>query len=103
MKLYIERPYLLSLVDRFPELDGLLDQLRFGARAEASFQRFTLTQLEFLSSLYNRAGSEMTLQAAQINTLTKALSKDNKRYRESELESLVPDLIGYLLNEGIRG
>ena len=52
MKLYIEKPYLESLVQRFPDLDSLLEQLKFGHRVETSFTRFTIDQLDFLSDLY---------------------------------------------------
>lgn len=44
----------------------------------------------------------MILHAAQIRTLTQAIGTDNPRYVEGQLESIILDLISYLLLGGER-
>ena len=103
MKLYIDKPYLESLVQRFPDLDSLLEQLKFGHRVETPFTRFTIDQLDFLSQLYQNSSSHMAGHAAQIKTLTQALSRHSETFAEGQLESLIPMLVNYLLEDGIKG
>ena len=45
----------------------------------------------------------MTLHVEQIKTLTQAIGTDNPRYAEGQLESIIPDLISYLLQGGLEG
>ncbi|MBA53447.1 MAG: AAA family ATPase [Pseudomonadales bacterium] len=103
MKLYIDKPYLESLVQRFPDLDSLLEQLKFGHRVETSFTRFTIDQLDFLSQLYQQSSSHMAGHAAQIKTLTQALSRHSETFAEGQLETIIPNLVNYLLEDGIKG
>lgn len=103
MKLYIDRPFLVPLVERFPDLDTLMEQLKFGHRVETSFSRFTVEQLDFLGDLYQKSPAGMTGHAAQIKTLTRALSYQSERFEEGDLEALIPGLVNYMLDDGIKG
>ncbi|MEE2731032.1 MAG: ATP-binding protein [Pseudomonadota bacterium] len=103
MKLYIDKPYLEPLVKRFPDLDSLLEQLKFGHRVETSFNRFTLDQLDFLAQLYLDSADSKPGYAAQLQTLTQALRLRLAPFGEGQLESLLPALVDYLLTDGLRG
>lgn len=52
MKLQLDRPDVLAPTQRFPELDGLQEQLRFGHRIEIRSRALPLDALEFLARLY---------------------------------------------------
>ena len=88
MKLQIERQYVEALVDEFPTLSALKDQLRFGNKAEIAFRKLNSTELSFLKDLYEKAGPDMQGQAAQISTLQKAMNEDTFRFSEDDLEQL---------------
>lgn len=103
MKLHIERAYVEAMVEQFPDLLVLKDQLRFGQRAEVTFNQLSHHQLAFLQDLYVQAGTDMQARAAQIATLQKALNDEGPRYTADDLESLLSDIAEYLVNEGIRG
>ncbi|RLT93275.1 AAA family ATPase [Ketobacter sp.] len=103
MKLYIDRPYLEPLVKRFPDLDSLLEQLKFGHRVETSFNRFSLDQLDYLAQLYVESADSKPGYAAQLLTLTQALRLRLAPFAEGQLESLLPALVDYLLMDGVRG
>lgn len=103
MKLQIEKPYALELAEQFSELNSLLDQLKFGSRIEVPFYDLSHQQLEYLGNLYSHAGSAMEGRAAQIRTLTNALQYPGHRYGEGDLENLVPDVVEFLIQDGIRG
>ncbi|MDP3934158.1 MAG: AAA family ATPase, partial [Methylococcaceae bacterium] len=67
MKLQIERKYVEAMVDEFPGLAALKDQLRFGNKAEVPFKDLSNTELSFLQVLYKQAGTEMQGRAAQLS------------------------------------
>lgn len=103
MKLQIEQPYVTALVDQFPTLASLSDQLRFGNRAEVGIEQLSLNELAFLHNLYQEAGPKMQARAAQIATLQRALNDDGERFDADHLEALVPAIADYLIHNAIRG
>ena len=103
MKIQIEKNFAEELVQQFAELANLLEQLKLGTRIEVPFYELTTEQLGFLGNIYSNAGPAMKSRAAQIRTLESALGYTGPRYREGELESLVADVIEFLLQDGIRG
>jgi len=103
MKLQIERQYVEALVDEFPALSALKDQLRFGNKAEIAFRKLSPTELCFLKDLYEKAGPGMQGHAAQISTLQKAMNEDTFRFSEDDLEQLLPACARYFINNAIRG
>lgn len=103
MKLQIERQHVEALVSEFPDLGSLREQLKFGSKAELPFQQLSADQLGFLHKLYAAGGVAMQGRAAQIATLRRAVNDESKRYQEGELERLVPDMIEFLVRDGIRG
>jgi hypothetical protein len=103
MKLLIERTYVNELIQEFPHLESLQDQLRFGNKAEISFDQLSRDELAYLGNLYEMAGPLMQGRAAQILTLQKALNDDEIRYTVDDLESLVSAIAQYLITNAIRG
>jgi hypothetical protein len=103
VKLQIERTYVEELVQAFPHLEPLQDQLRFGNKAEVPFDQFSRAELAFLGNLYEQAGPLMQGRAAQILTLQKALNDDEVRYTADDLEALVSAIARYLIDDAIRG
>ena len=103
MKLQIERGYVEALINAFPDLNHLQEQLKFGNKAEVPFQQLSSLQLGFLHDLYAAGGSAMQGRAAQLATLQCVVNDDSKRYQAGELERLVPDFTAFLLKDGIRG
>ena len=103
MKLQIERKYVDAMVNEFPGLSGLKDQLRFGNKAEVPFKQLSNTELSFLQILYKNAGAEMQGHAAQLSTLQKAMNDDKVRFEEDDLEMLLPACARYLINDAVRG
>ncbi|RTL25724.1 MAG: AAA family ATPase [Rhodocyclaceae bacterium] len=103
MKLQLERPFVEALVQAHPRLSWLLEQMRFGNRAEVSFLQMEHDELHFLEVLFEGAGPEMRTRAAQISTLRKALAGDGMRFESEDLELLVPAIARYLADDAIRG
>lgn len=103
MKLQIDQPYVNALLDQFPELDVLRDQLRFGNHAHVVFDQLSGSQLAYLQNLYVQAGPDMQGHAAQLSTLQKALNDEGQRFDADDLELLMPAIAEYLLQDGIRG
>lgn len=104
MKFHLERPYVEALVSRFSELNFLMDQLKFGSRAEVPFQKFSAEQMGYLKQLYDDAGPHMQGRSAQIATLQTALSHPaSERFNKGDLEKLVPAVTGFLTEGAIRG
>lgn len=103
MNLQIERGYVELMVNEFPELSLLSEQLKFGNRAEVPFQRLSSQQLGYLRNLYEDAGPRMAGQAAQLANLEDAVNDPGVRYSEDDLEQLVPDIAEFLLKDAIRG
>lgn len=103
MKLQIERPHAEALVDAYPDLAALRDQLKLGARAEIPFYALNAPQLNFLRQRYEAAGPRMAGRAAQLLTLEAALNDSGERYGEDDLERLVPAIMEFLLHNALRG
>lgn len=103
MKLQIERTYVEAMLTEFPELDFLSEQLKFGNKAEVSFNLLSEQQLDYLRGLYEQAGSAMQGKTAQLFTLQKALMGGGERYKEGDLELLVPAIAEFLINNAQRG
>ncbi|MGB0713810.1 MAG: AAA family ATPase [Gammaproteobacteria bacterium] len=103
MQLHLERTHALSLMERFPALESLGEQLRFGNRVDIGFTQLDPDQLAFLAELYRQAGPDHQARAAQVLTLHQALDEPRKRFQDHELEQVLPELIDYLVEGGIRG
>jgi hypothetical protein len=103
MNLQIEKVHVDALVDQFPDLTGLKDQLKLGSRAEVPFYNFTAEQLRFLRERYEAAGTRMAGRAAQLATFEAAVNDSGRRYTEDDLERVLPDLMAFLLENAIRG
>ncbi|QSA99236.1 ATP-binding protein [Methylococcus sp. EFPC2] len=103
MKLQIERPYIEAMVEAFPALAPLKDQLRFGNKVEVAFAQLGNAEVAFLRNLYEEAGPDMRLRAAELSTLQKALNDDGIRFEGNDLEMLVPAIARYLAADAIRG
>ncbi|WP_221798930.1 AAA family ATPase [Oceanobacter mangrovi] len=96
MKFVIDKPFVDSLVAEFAELAFLAEQLKFGPRAEVPFQQLAQQHIEHLYQLYLAAGESHRSQSALVATLLQALTDGQKVYAKEDLESMVPDLLGYL-------
>lgn len=103
MKLLIERPYVKAMVNAYPDLSSLEDQLRLGNKAEIPFYELSSSQLGFLKNLYEEADGNMQGYAAQIGTLQLALNDDGPRFSADDLEKLLPEITDFLLKDVIRG
>jgi len=103
MNLQIDKVHVDALVDQFPDLTGLKDQLKLGSRAEVPFYNFTAEQLRFLRERYEAAGTRMAGRAAQLLTFEAAVNDSGRRYTEDDLERVLPDLMAFLLENAIRG
>lgn len=103
MKLLIERPHVEAMLDAFPDLTLLKDQLRFGNRAEVNFSQLSGTELDHLRQLYEQAGPANQGHAAQIATLQEALDDTAERFTADDLERLLPAIAHYLVDGGLRG
>jgi hypothetical protein len=104
MKLQLDRPDVLALAERFPELDGLHDQLRFGHRIEVRSRTLPLDALAFLAKLYADAGAALAGRAAQLQGLVAALRSELPRFRQGEsLEGVLPALVRYMAQGSERG
>ena len=103
MKIQIERIYVEALVAEFPEFYILAEQLKFGNKAEIPVHHFSELHLGFLHNLYQQAGSAMQGKAAQIATLRHALMDGGKRFKEGDLELLVPAIAEFLISDAVRG
>jgi hypothetical protein len=103
MKLQIERRYVESLVETFPDLAFLTEQLRFGNKAEVLYPQLAAHEWRFLHDLYQSAGAAMQNQVALLATLQSALQGSGKRYEADQLEMLLPDIARYLIDDVLRG
>jgi hypothetical protein len=103
MKLQIERPYVEALLDEFPALAALKEQLRFGNRVEIAFKQLSQGELAFLHNLYQQAGPALQGRAAQLATLQKAMNDEGPRYGADDLEKLLPAIAEYLVSDAQRG
>lgn len=104
MKLQLDRPDVLALTERFPELEGLQTQLRFGHRIELRSHSLPVEALEFLAKLYESAGAALAGRAAQLRALVAAQRHELPRFKQGEsLELILPALVRYLADGTQRG
>jgi len=103
MKLQIERAHVEAMVEEFPTLAPLKDQLKFGDRIEVTFTSFSADQLSFLGGLYAKSGPAGVTRAAQLATLLEALNDNSERFKAEDLEAVVPAIIRYIVADAIRG
>ncbi len=104
MKLQLDRPDVLALTERFPQLDGLQAQLRFGHRIEIRSRALPLDALEFLARLYEDAGAQLAGRAAQLRGLVAAMRCGSPRFQAGDaLEGVLPALVRYLAEGSERG
>ncbi len=103
MKLQIERQYVEALLDAFPALGGLKEQLRFGNHVEVAINQLSGNELAFLQNLYRQAGPGMHAHAAQIATLQQAMNDEGPRFTADELENALPAIAEYLVEGAQRG
>lgn len=103
MKLQIERPVIEALMQDFPRLGYLREQLRFGHRVVLPFAHLQPAELDALLVLYQQGDRELRAQAAQIATLRQALAYEGVRFEADALEMAVPAIARYLAEEAERG
>jgi len=103
MKLQIERPHIEAMIQAFPRLDFVREQLRFGNKVELSFGQLADEELAFLEDLYTKGGPELRARGAQIATLQKAMREGGRRFAPEELEMAVPAIARYLAEGSTRG
>ena len=103
MKLQIDRRHIEPMMQAFPRLDFVREQLRFGNRVEVPFNQLEGPELDLLQSLYAAGDGELRARAAQIATLRQALAAGGKRFEAEELEMAVPAIARYLAEEATRG
>src|SRR5512145_713153 len=80
MKLQIERPHIAAMLQVFPRLAYVEEQLRFGNKVEIPFGNLNDEELAFLRGLYAEGGAELRARAAQIATLQQALRSGGRRF-----------------------
>ncbi len=103
MKLQIDRRHIEPMMQAFPRLEFVREQLRFGNRVEVSFKQLEDGELDLLQSLYAAGDSELRARAAQIATLRHALHEGGRRFEAEELEMAVPAIARYLAENASRG
>lgn len=103
MKLHIARPYVEALASDFPELESLKAQLVFGDKVEVPFQQLSGAQVDRLHELYGEAGPRMQSQRAQLVTLRRAFEGSATRFAAEDLESVVPAIASFLIDDAQRG
>ena len=103
MKLHIERRYVEKLVENFPHLATLKEQLRFGNKAEVFYRQLAAGEWLYLQQLYTEADQNMQQQAALLASLDAAFLAETTRYTADQLELLLPALARYLIDDALRG
>jgi len=103
MKLQIERPHIEAMIQAFPRLDFVREQLRFGNKVELSFSQLHDEELAFLEDIYAQGGPELRARGAQIATLQQAMREGGRRFEPEELEMAVPAIARYLAEGSTRG
>nr|MBL8411778.1 ATP-binding protein [Dechloromonas sp.] len=103
MKLQIERAHIEPMLQAFPRLSHVEEQLRFGNKVEIGFGQLTEAELDMLQGIYAAGGPELRARGAQIATLRQALAAGGKRFEPEELEMAVPAIARYLADGATRG
>lgn len=101
MKLQIERCHVESLIEAFPNLITLREQLRFGNKVEVFYQQLSLHEWKFLYELYCSTGAKN--QAVLLASLENAFEGGGKCYEADQLEMLLPEIAHYLIDDVQRG
>ncbi|MGD0958485.1 MAG: ATP-binding protein [Methylomonas sp.] len=103
MKLHIERRYVEHLIETFPHLRNLQEQLRLGNKAEVFYRQLEPSEWQYLQQLYQAAGAEMQKQATLLSSLHSAHQTTQERYTSDNLEQLLPAITRYLIDNAERG
>jgi hypothetical protein len=103
MKLHIERRYIEQLIDTFPHLQSLREQLRLGNKAEVFYRQLQTEEWQYLQQLYQVAGANMQNQAALLSSLQSAHQATQERFQPENLEQLLPAITHYLIEDALRG
>ena len=103
MKLHIERRFVETLIEAFPHLINLKEQLRLGNKAEVFYQQLAAEEWQFLYQLYQEAGDTMRQQAVLLASLQAATQASQERYQGDQLEQLMPAIANYLIENAQRG
>lgn len=103
MKLQIERGHIEAMLQAFPRLNFVREQLRFGNKVELAFSQLSDAELDFLHQLYAAGSPELRARGAQIATLRQALRAGGRRFEAEELEMAVPAIARYLAEDSTRG
>lgn len=64
MKLQIERAHIEEMLQAFPRLAFVQEQLRFGNKVELPFNQLNNEELDFLRGLYADGGPELRARGA---------------------------------------
>ncbi|TCJ11647.1 ATP-binding protein [Parasulfuritortus cantonensis] len=103
MKLRIARPHVEALVQAFPHLAGLTEQLRLANAAEVALDQLGDPEIDLLRTLYAAGDADQRARAAQLHTLQTVMRAPGPRYDGDDLEPLVPAIARYLAEGAIRG
>ena len=103
MKLRIARPHFEALVQAFPRLDYLNEQLRFGHAVEVPFEQLLDPEIDCLRGLYADGDADLRARAAQLHTLQQAMNAPGQRFDGDDLEPLVPAIAAWLGRDAARG
>ncbi|CAN5244391.1 hypothetical protein BH10PSE13_BH10PSE13_18510 [soil metagenome] len=103
MKLMIERAHVEAMIEAFPDLAALREQLRFGDRAEVPVAQLSRDQCSHLGDLFRAGGPEMQVRAAHLATLRDVFDGGGERFGPNDLERFLPAMVRHLLGQGIRG
>jgi len=107
MNLALEKQQVQALVNAFPHLAHLQDQLRFGHRIELPHHQLSLDELVFVGNLYAAGGAADGRPSAllhQLQGLLAALQHPGERFSPTDdLELLLPALAHYLMQDAQRG
>jgi hypothetical protein len=104
MNLRIERSHVQALASEFPELVGLLDQLRFGAHAEVGLQQLAPAVLDRLGQLWDAGGASQQRRSVQMRSLRDVLDECGaERFKSDDLERVVPAFVRHIIAGARRG
>lgn len=103
MQLLIEADYFEQMLSVYPRLESVREQLKFGQKIELQFNQLINVEINFLIDLYQKAGPDMQLRAAQLQTLQHAMNGQGIRFKAHELETVLPEMVNYLIADALRG
>jgi hypothetical protein len=94
MKLQIEQAYVEAMVEEFPALAPLKDQLRLGDKIEVSYSQLSNPELTFLKGLYQQAGPAMQARRKIWKVMTEQFALDVDAGVIDELVAAFPAATG---------